>query len=215
MKYTGSLPRGREFLLISDNKAEAGTTVETIGIASDSVLVSVFCKSVTGTLQIRVFTEVDVGEDVEIITFPEITTATANLLIRKAALSMDRVRVEAVYSGASEYSVRIRGIGAGETSVRIEGQTSATASKEDIGTTPQIIIPSDMEDRTGLILKNNSTFCIDTGEPSTSVSIPSLTTRPLPPRLTLASKIANPPEYSPMLYSATLYSEVALLVLPK
>jgi len=157
MKYTGSLPRGREFLLISDNKAAAGTTVETIGIASDSVLVSVFCKSVTGTLQIRVFTEVDVGEDVEIITFPEITTATANLLIRKAALSMDRVRVEAVYSGASEYSVRVRGIGAGETSVRIEGQTSATASKEDIGTTPQVIIPSDMEDRTGLILKNNST----------------------------------------------------------
>lgn len=155
-KYSGSLPRGKEHLLISESPTQAGSKTESIGIDSDSVLVSLFVTSITGTIDVTVYTEVDTGQESEIISFPQINSSTANLLIRKAALSMDRVRVEAVYTGACEYSVRVRGIGAGEASVKIQGQSNASASQSNVGTSAQIVIPSTLDDRVGLVLKNNS-----------------------------------------------------------
>lgn len=155
-KYSGSLPRGKEHLLISESPSQAGSKTESIGIDSDSVLVSLFVTSITGTIDVTVYTEVDTGQESEIISFPQINSSTANLLIRKAALSMDRVRVEAVYTGACEYSVRVRGIGAGEASVKIQGQSNASASQSNVETSAQVVIPSTLDDRVGLVLKNNS-----------------------------------------------------------
>lgn len=159
-KYSGSLPRGKEFRLINETTTGAGSTAESIGIDSDSVLVSLFVEDISGTLDVVVYTDADDGQSLPIITFPVLTAATSNLLIRKAAVSMDRIRVVATYSGVSTYSVRVRGIGSGEASVTIKSQTSAVATQKNIGAATELLIGSNLDDRAGLILKNNSASSI-------------------------------------------------------
>lgn len=156
-KYSGSLPRGKEFKLIDQTATQAGSVTESIGIDSDSVLVSLFVEQISGDLDVIVYTEVDTDQEVELFRFPTISAVTGSLLIRKAALSMDRVKIVCTYTAGCKFSVRVRGIGAGEASVRIEGQTNAQASQASISTSAGVIIPSDLDDRVGLVLKNNST----------------------------------------------------------
>jgi hypothetical protein len=158
-KLTSPLPAGKTAVIIDEVVTEAGTTVMEFGIDSDSVLISLFAEAVTGSLDVVVKTVTDNNQDVKqlpVITFPTITAATSNLVIRKAAAVMSRIRVEATYTGAATFQVWARGVGSGETSVRILGAANGQASQTDVGTTASLLVGAAVNDRTGIIIRNNN-----------------------------------------------------------
>jgi hypothetical protein len=115
MKYTGSLPRGKEFRILEETTTGAGVSNEQIGIDADSVLVSLFVTAITGTLTVRVYTQTDTGQEKLILTMPVQSAPTPELVINRAGPSMDRLRVEATYTGVCNYSIRVRGSEAADT----------------------------------------------------------------------------------------------------
>ena len=122
---------------------------------ADSVLMSLYVKSLTsGTINVKIYTFTVTGEQKEIITFPEISAPTTELLLQKAALSLNNMLLEITHTGDAEISVYGKGLSAGQTSVVIDGATNARASQTDVSTTPIEVIPAALEARRGLILKN-------------------------------------------------------------
>ena len=154
-EFPGALPRGKERQVIAESPTAAGSKTVELGVDADTVIVSLFVSSVSGDLDVSVDT---LGGDasVQVISFPTVSSPTADLLIRKAAAIMDRIRITATYTDAVDYEVRVRGVGTGEASVKILGVNDATASQNDVSTTEEILVPASLTDRAGLILKNNS-----------------------------------------------------------
>lgn len=157
----GSLPQGKERVVIgqgsdvSGTEAAAGSRSVEIGVDADTVIVSLYVTSVSGDLDLAVETVGGEGAT-EVISFPTVSAPTADLVIRKAAAIMDRIRITATFSDAVEYEVRVRGVGTGEASVRILGANDATASQTDISTSATLVVPAALTDRAGLIVKNNN-----------------------------------------------------------
>jgi len=155
----GSLQRGKERLVLKQAPIAAGAETVSLGIDADSVIVSLYVLTVSGTLDVKVRT---IGGDgsLEVISFPTISSPTTDLVIKKAAVILDRIEVTATYSAACDYEVRVRGISTGETSVKILGASSATATKQTVTTTAGLLIPAAFTDRAGLIVKNYSSSSV-------------------------------------------------------
>jgi hypothetical protein len=160
MAIIGPIPYGKTETIISRAASSAGTITEYFHIESDSVLVSLFADVVSGTLDVAVFTLTEEGKEIGIINFPSLSAPTSELLLKKAAAAMSRIKVVATYSGATTFEVRARSIGAGESSVKILGASQAKASQLTVGTTPTLLFPVSLTDRAGMIVKNNGTSAI-------------------------------------------------------
>lgn len=150
----GKIPHQVTCTLIDEATTGAGTTEVQASIEGDSVVVSLFAEVVSGTLDVTVYTLTEDGKEVEIISFPQLTAPTSELLLKKAALAMSRIRVEATYTGSATYEVRAKPISAGETSVRLLGASEGKASQITIPNTATVLIPASLQDRSGLIIKN-------------------------------------------------------------
>lgn len=185
------LHAGTQERLISEVTIGSGSTVREGSIASDSVLVTLWVNSVTsGDLQVTVYTLTDNGKEKEIITFPTLAAPTTELLLRKSAISLQRFRVVATYSGICDYEIYVRAIeGAGESSSRITGATSWRVSQEDVTTSAAVLIAASLEDRQGVLVKNwssSGTVFIAEQLASATISIG----YPLAPKDALALDIA-------------------------
>lgn len=147
---------GTQERLIDEITVGSGSTVREGSIKSDSILVSLWVDSVTsGTLSVSVYTLTDAGKETEVITFPDISSNTTELLLRKSAVSLQRFRVVANYTGVCEYEVYVRAIeGAGESSARILGATNWKVSQATVGTTAAVLIGAALSDRAGVVVKN-------------------------------------------------------------
>jgi hypothetical protein len=150
----GKIPHQVTCTLIDEATSGAGTTEVQASIEGDSVVVSLFAEVVTGTLDVTVYTLTEDGKELEIISFPQLSAPTSELLLKKAALAMSRIRVEATYTGQATYEVRAKPISAGETSVRLLGASEGKASQITIPSTATVLIPASLTDRSGLIVKN-------------------------------------------------------------
>lgn len=155
-KVTRPLPNGKQITVMDLSPSAGGSHTETFAIDADTLLISLFAVSVSGTLDVSVETFTDDNKSVEIIQFPQLNSATSNLLLRRAAVSMQNVRITATYSAAAEFEIRARGLATGETSVRILGANTGRAAQIDIDTTSQVLVPSALTDRTGIVIKNNN-----------------------------------------------------------
>lgn len=153
---TTPLPAGKVTTLLRGPMA-AGTAEITFTLDCDSVLLSLYVGSITsGTITVNAYTQVEEGKETLILSFPVISAPTADLLLQKAAIAMGRVRVEVIATDACDIDVRAKGITAGETSVRIQGANNWQVSQIDIPSTPTLLIPTSLVDRSGLVFKNNS-----------------------------------------------------------
>lgn len=178
---------GKTIKAIEEAPTAAGTTTFSHAIDSDSVLVSLFASSVSGTLDVKVVTETTDGKELDIITFPQLSAATSNLVLRKAASTMSKIKIVVTYSDACDYQVYIRAIAAGEASIRILGANQAKASQTTVTTAGGVValIPSSLTDRAGVIVLNNNIssgvlyigFTI--GETTTAVGYPIYAGQPL------------------------------------
>jgi len=159
-KISGMLQLGNEKRVFNTPLSGSGEYVFDFDIQSDSVLLSLYTRLITTSLEIIVYTvgdSTDPLQIVEITRFPVLTGPVDNLLLRKAALALDTVRVKIVYSGETDIEIRAKAISSGESTVTIKGQTSGRASQEIVNNTAGILIPFSLNERAGLIIRNNST----------------------------------------------------------
>lgn len=156
------LHNGTQERLIAQTTTGAGSTVKEGSTQTDSILVSLWVGAVTsGDLTVTVYTLTDEGKETEIITFPVVAAPTSEILLRKAALTLQRFRVVATYSGICEYEIYVRAIeGAGEASAKILGSANWAVSQETVGVVVQALIPAALTDRSGVLIKNWSTNAI-------------------------------------------------------
>lgn len=169
----------------------AGETSKEGSIRSDSLLVSLWVQNVSsGSLTITVYTLTDEGKEVSVITFPAINAPTTNLLLRKSAVSLQRFRIVASYTGACDYEVYVRAIeGAGESSSRILGNNDWRVSQQTVGTVAVALIPASLDDRQGILVKNwSSTQTLYIAESAVKATVAD--GYPLAPRDALALDVA-------------------------
>ena len=153
-----SLSPGKALTVLSEAPAAAGTSARRFAVESDTILISLYASAVSGDVTVKVYTQAgdDDTQDVEVISFPVISAPTTELLLRKAAVVMQYVRVEVTYTGACNYTVKAKAIQSGETSVRLLGQNQATAYATTVNTSTGLLIPAALTDRVGIALHNTS-----------------------------------------------------------
>lgn len=147
---------GTQERVVTETTTGSGSTIREGSIQSDSLLVTLWAQSVTsGSLSVSVFTLTDEGREKEIITFPALVAPTTELLLRKSAVSLQRFRIVATYSGICEYEIYVRAIeGAGESSSKIAGAGSWSVSQTNVTTVAGVLIASTLTDRAGVLVKN-------------------------------------------------------------
>lgn len=151
------LHHGTQVQSINETTAAAGTTSKEHSLLSDTALVTLWCQAVSGTLTLTIYNLTDTGKEVSAITFPVVSAPTTTLLIRRAAITTQRIRVEATYTGAATYEVYVRAVNAGLVDTRIVGATSLRMSSHTVTGSVGVLIPSSLTDRSGLVIKNWST----------------------------------------------------------
>jgi hypothetical protein len=152
------LSTGKTYTLIDDSPTTAGSREETFSIESDSVLASLWIDTTAGDLDVVISTVDKLGKELEVIVFPTQTAPTSNIILRRSGTVLSNMVVRTNYTGAVSYRLTVRAVnsGSGDTSIKISGADSATASSISVTTTPALLIPSSLTDRSGLVLKNYS-----------------------------------------------------------
>jgi len=152
----GVLQPGKTLLVMGEAVLAAGSQTRIFTLDSDTFQTSLFVSSITGQLDITIYTLTQEGREKEVITYSNVTATTNELLLKKAATAMGVVKVVAVYTGACSFELRAKGLSSGETSAKIQSANVARASQITIYTNSAILLPAALSDRKGVIVKNNS-----------------------------------------------------------
>jgi hypothetical protein len=157
--YTaGPLTQGKEVQVLKSTKTAAGTETVIFSVDAETVLVSAAIISTSGDVTIKVYTQGgDDGQELEIISFPTISAPTTSLVMRKAAQTLQRVKVEVTYTGACAYNIRARGVAAAAASVTIEGSGNFTVEQKDVTTSAAVLLAAGLTDRRGILVRNHAT----------------------------------------------------------
>lgn len=148
------LEHGTQVQLINETTIGAGTTNKEVSLESDTVLVTLWASAISGTLTVNVYNQTDTGKEILATSFPVVSAPSTVLLLKRAPITTQRVRVEAVYTGAVTYEVYTRAINSGLVETRIVGASSAEATQITVTNVTTLIIPPSTSDRSGLVLKN-------------------------------------------------------------
>lgn len=140
--------------VLNESPTSASIIDKCITVQSDGVLLSLFVQELTGTLDVNVYTLTKAGEEKLIDTFPQISSPTAELIIRKQIEVHDQMRVEVITSGAAKYDIRAKGVDAGAAAVTLQGATTWDVQNVTVTNTPSILIGADLDDRNGLLIRN-------------------------------------------------------------
>lgn len=150
------IQNGVQARVIQESTSAAGSTSVDGSIQSDSLIATLWVDSIaSGTLSVSIYTLTDNGKELLLFSFPDITSVSTNLLLRKAGVSMQRFKVVATYTGICTYEVHVRAVdGAGESSVKIIGSTALVTDTLVVTPVPAVLIPAALQDRNGLSLLN-------------------------------------------------------------
>lgn len=140
-------------IVLSESTDVSKTFNKTIDVQSSGVLLSLFVQSLSGTLDVNVYTLTRAGEEKLIDTFPTISAPTTELILRKQIEVHNHMRVEVITSDAAVFDIRAKGVEAGVSSVTIQGAGTWSVENETI-TTKQLLLAADLEDRNGLLIRN-------------------------------------------------------------
>lgn len=161
-KATISLSEGKNRRIIHEAPAAAGTKTEKFTIDAESVQISLFVTSTSGSLNVTVYTWTEnPAHRVAVITFPTITATTTDLLIRKSSATMSQLTVEVTYTDAAEYELWARGVSAAEASVRIIGAGEFDVTQTTVSVAGTLLVPAALTDRIGVGIFNDNTAAAD------------------------------------------------------
>lgn len=154
-RLSSPIAHGKISQLIREDSAPAGSWQCYFTIESDTVLLSLFVETLSaGSVTVTAWTQTEEGREVPIIAFPVLTGPTTELLLRKAPIALNAVRVEVTTTGTATFELRARAIATGEASVRIEAARSWSVNQITVPAAPTNLIPAALEDRSGLLIKN-------------------------------------------------------------
>lgn len=180
-----NLEPGTQIQLIKETTVAAGTTSKITSMMTDTVLATLWCSAITGTLTVNIYNMTDTGKEVLALSFPIVASPSTVLLLKRAPVTTSNIRVECIYTGVVTYEVYIRAINAGLVETRIVGAGNAEASQIDVTNVVTLIIPPSTSDRSGLVLKNwDTTATIYIG--MTALQATPATGYPLAPKDALA-----------------------------
>lgn len=154
IRVTNRLRKGDQRNVMDVEATSAGTTTHSFTLETDTVLLSLFAESVSGTLDVVARAEDGKGNTVDIITFPQLTGPTTDILIRKAGLALANVVLEATYSDSADFHVVAKAIDGADTTVSISGAAATQFTKKDVTTTPAALLSASLADRDGIVIKN-------------------------------------------------------------
>jgi len=137
----------------------AGSGVESVDFVlhADTLLLSVFVRSVSGNVTVSCSTFTLPGEATTVIDFPTVSAPTTELLLKKAAVALANCQLSINHTAACELQVVAKGLTAGELNARILAANTATAYSVSVTNTAAVLIPAVLTDRSGLVIKNTST----------------------------------------------------------
>lgn len=120
-KLATPLDLGKEIQV--EKTSVSGATSETyeLSLDAEAVLVSLFVNTTSGDVDVSVLTEGATGYDVEAFAFPTVSAPTTDLLLRKSASVLRKVRIVVTTTDSAEFEIRARGVSAAAASVTIEG----------------------------------------------------------------------------------------------
>lgn len=147
---------GTQTRLLKEITTAAGSTSREGSIESDAILVSLWVESiVSGSVTVEVYSLTEDNQSRFEFSFPAVSGPTLQYLQRKSGVKFQRFRVVATYDDVTSYEIYVRAVSnAGESSTSILGAASLSTSHVDISTAPSVLIPSALEDRNGLTIKN-------------------------------------------------------------
>lgn len=148
------LEQGRTITVISETVYGSGVTKKLISSVADGALISLFVSSITGSLSVRVLTEVGDNKNYELFTFPLVTAPTSSLTLKTAAPTMTNLRFEVTYNGDVTYEIHARGIASGEVAAKVVSPASAKTGRVLVSTVPTLIIPASTSNRSAILLRN-------------------------------------------------------------
>lgn len=149
------LQAGKTITVLAETTLSAGSQSRTFTIDSDTFQTSLFVSSITGQLDISIYTVTQEGREKQVISYPTILTPSTELSLKRAASSMGVVRVVAIYTGACSFELKAKGLSNGLMSATIQSATTAKASQISVNGTPTILLTAALIDRKGVIIKNN------------------------------------------------------------
>lgn len=155
-KLAGPLKEGKEIQIMDISTSASGQTTETFSIDAESVLISLYVGSVSGSIDVTVYTVGKDQQETEIISFPTLSSPTSELLLRKAASALQSIKVVAVYTDECEFNIRARGVAAEGASVRIEGASTFQVTQKDVTTSASSLLAASLTDRNGIMIVNHS-----------------------------------------------------------
>ena len=159
--HTNPLLPGKELEVIKLSETAGGSREIHFKTEADTILASLQASIVSGTVSVEFFTEGDSedtpGNRVSIIQFPTLSAPTDELLLRKAASTLNKIRVVITWTGEATLSIYAKGISVGETTVNIAGAGGADNYGIAMDTTPRLLIPVALIDQNNVSIVNNST----------------------------------------------------------
>jgi len=141
-------------LVLNECPTGASTIEKCFTVQSSGALLSLYVQELTGTLDVNVYTLTRSGAEKLIDTFPQISSPTTELILRKQVEVHDQLRVEVITTGAAKYDIRAKGVEASLASVVVQGANDWNVENETVTTSPTLLIPADLEDRNGLQIRN-------------------------------------------------------------
>lgn len=157
---TTPLHPGRQTRIFNESPATAGTSIAQLSNEADTILLTLWVEAVSGDLDVNVYAFTDdlFQRRTLLFSFPTISAPTANLLLRRAAITTQRIQVEATYTGACQFEMHARAIYAGLVETRIVGSSDLEMTQVTVPVGPAVnVIPAALTDRAGLVIKNWST----------------------------------------------------------
>lgn len=152
---------GRTQSLFDGGLSGAGTKVIDFTVHADTLLLSLFVRSVTaGTITVTASTLHYPGEAIEVIEFPVISGPTTSIVLKKAAVVVANCQLRIAYTGDCDLQVVAKGLSVGDLSVSVVGAADLRTRKTPVGTSNVLLVPSALEDRAGIVIKNWSSSAI-------------------------------------------------------
>lgn len=143
-------------VVLTECPTTASTKDKSIAVESSGVLLSLYVESLSGTLDINVYTFTKDGHEKLVDSFPTISAPTTELILRKQVEIHDHMRVEVITTGAAKYDIRAKGVEAGISSVTISGSGAADNYGILMDTTPRLIVPVSVTDQNNVSIINNN-----------------------------------------------------------
>lgn len=154
---------GRTLVLFDGTLTGNATKTVNFVLHADTLLLSVFVRSVANSVTVSCDTFTLEGEASEVILFPAVSAPTTELILKKAAVALANCKLKINHTANCELQVVAKGLTAGELNTRILSANTATAYSASVTNTAAVLIPATLFDRSGLVIKNTSSASVYIG----------------------------------------------------